>query len=83
MTAYVIGALGAWIPLPASLGAVGGIAGVLILYGVDNNAAVAAVLVQGAIGLLVPLTGGTIAYLLLRRRLGPLHSSPGDGRGEQ
>ncbi len=43
----------------------------LVLYGVAHNAAVAAVLLHQAIGLLVPLTGGGIAYTILRRRLGP------------
>ena len=41
--------------LPAGIGAVGGIAGMLILYGVGRDAAVAAVLLYEAIGLLVPL----------------------------
>jgi uncharacterized membrane protein YbhN (UPF0104 family) len=70
--AYIIGALGGSIPLPASAGTIGGIAGMLILYGVGHNAAIAAVLLHQAIGLLVPLTGGGIAYTVLRRRVGPL-----------
>jgi uncharacterized membrane protein YbhN (UPF0104 family) len=70
--AYIIGALGGSIPLPAGLGAVGGIAGMLIVYGVGRTPAVAAVLVYEAIGLLVPLLGGGIAYLLLRREFGPM-----------
>jgi len=74
MMAYVIGALGASIPLPAGIGAVGGIAGMLILYGVGHQAAVAAVLIYEAVGLLVPLTGGGIAYLILRREFGPLQT---------
>jgi uncharacterized membrane protein YbhN (UPF0104 family) len=68
--AYIIGALGGSIPLPASAGTVGGIGGMLILYGVGHNAAIAAVLLHQAIGLLVPLAGGAIAYALLRRRYG-------------
>ncbi len=83
--AYIIGALGGSIPLPASAGTVGGIAGMLILYGVGHNAAIAAVLLHQAIGLLVPLAGGGIAYVILRRRVGPLirgapwgYSSSGD-----
>jgi uncharacterized membrane protein YbhN (UPF0104 family) len=70
--AYIIGALGGSIPLPAGAGTVGGIAGMLILYGVDHNAAIAAVLLHQAIGLLVPLPGGGIAYAILRHRFGPL-----------
>jgi uncharacterized membrane protein YbhN (UPF0104 family) len=70
--AYIIGALGGSIPLPASAGTIGGIAGMLILYGVSHNAAIAAVLLHQAIGLLVPLAGGAIAYAILRPRVGPL-----------
>jgi hypothetical protein len=54
--------------------AVGGIAGMLILYGVGHQAAAAAVLIYEAVGLLVPLTGGGIAYLILRREFGPLQT---------
>jgi uncharacterized membrane protein YbhN (UPF0104 family) len=64
--AYIIGALGGSIPLPASVGSVGGMVGMLLLYGVGRNVAVAAVLLYQAVGLLVPFVGGGIAYLLLR-----------------
>jgi uncharacterized membrane protein YbhN (UPF0104 family) len=74
--AYIIGALGGSIPLPASVGTIGGIAGMLILYGVAHNAAIAVVLLHQAIGLLVPLTGGGIAYAVLRRRVGPIIRAP-------
>jgi uncharacterized membrane protein YbhN (UPF0104 family) len=70
--AYIIGALGGSIPLPAAAGTVGGMAGMLIVYGVAHNAALAAVLLHQAIALLVPLVGGAIAYVILRRRLGPI-----------
>jgi uncharacterized membrane protein YbhN (UPF0104 family) len=78
--AYVIGALGASLPLPAGIGAVGGIAGMLILYGVGHQAAVAAVLIYEAVGLLVPLTGGGVAYLILRREFGPPPDAASGGR---
>jgi uncharacterized membrane protein YbhN (UPF0104 family) len=65
--AYIIGALGGSVPLPASLGTVAGIVGMLIVYGTGHDAAVAAVVLYQAVGLLVPLVGGGIAYLLLRR----------------
>jgi len=68
--AYIIGALGGSVPLPAAAGTIGGMAGMLILYGVAHNAALAAVLLHQAIGLLVPVIGGGIAYTILRRRLG-------------
>jgi uncharacterized membrane protein YbhN (UPF0104 family) len=67
--AYIIGALGGSIPLPAGIGTVGGIAGMLILYGVGHSPAVAAVVLHQAIGLLVPVAGGAIAYAVVRRRL--------------
>jgi MFS family permease len=70
--AYIIGALGGSLPLPASIGTIGGIVGMLIVFGVAHTPAIAAVLVYEAIGLLVPLVGGAIAYLLLRRHLGPI-----------
>jgi uncharacterized membrane protein YbhN (UPF0104 family) len=78
--AYIIGALGGSIPLPAGIGAVGGIAGMLILYGVGRGPAVAAVLIYEAVGLLVPLIGGAVAYLFLRREFGPIRTvrDPGD-----
>ena len=45
-------------------------AGMLIVFGVDHNDAVAAVVLYQAIGYLVPLVGGGIAYLFLRREFG-------------
>lgn len=52
----------------------------LILYGVAANPALAAVLLHQAIGLLVPLTGGAIAYTILRRSFGPLRINPAQRR---
>ena len=71
LMAYIIGALGGSIPLPAGAGAIGGMVGMLILYGVGHNAAVATVILYQAVGQLVPLIGGGFAYLLLRRQFGP------------
>jgi hypothetical protein len=65
--AYIIGALGGSLPLPAGIGTVAGMVGMLILYGTGHNAAVAAVVLYQAVGLLVPIAGGSVAYLLLRR----------------
>ena len=79
--AYIIGALGGSLPLPASIGTIAGIAGMLIVYGVHHNPAVAAVLLHQAIGLLVPLAGGTIAYVIIRRQLGPVPIGARDGSG--
>jgi hypothetical protein len=74
--AYIIGALGSAIPLPASAGAIGGVAGMLIVYGVAHNTAIAAVLLHQGIGLIVPVIGGAIAYMILRHRLGPIMPKP-------
>ena len=68
--AYIIGALGGSLPLPAGIGTIGGMVGALIIYGVNHNVALAAVLLYQAIGLVVPLAGGAIAYAILRRDLG-------------
>ncbi len=75
LMAYIIGALGGSLPLPAGAGAIGGMVGMLILYGVDRNAAVAAVILYQAIGQLVPLIGGGIAYLHLRGKFGPIQQA--------
>lgn len=74
--AYIIGALGGSLPLPVGVGTVAGIAGMLILYGVGHEAALAAVIFYQAIGLLVPLVGGGIAYLRLRRDLSSTRPRP-------
>ena len=79
--AYIIGALGGSLPLPAGLGTVGGMVGALIVYGVNHDAAVAAVLLYQAIGLVVPLAGGGIAYAILRRDLGQAPTAVSEGSG--
>jgi hypothetical protein len=45
-----------------------------ILYGVGRTAAIAAVLLYEAVGLLFLLIGGVLAYLFLRREFGPMNS---------
>jgi uncharacterized membrane protein YbhN (UPF0104 family) len=79
--AYIIGALGGSIPLPAGIGTIGGMLGVFILYGVERDAALAAVLLYQAVGLLVPLAGGGIAYAILRRDLGRMPTGASEGSG--
>ena len=77
--AYIIGALGGSIPfIPAGLGTVGGIGAMLVVYGAGRNAAFAAVILYEAVGLLVPLVGGSIAYAILRRQLARLRGEPAD-----
>jgi uncharacterized membrane protein YbhN (UPF0104 family) len=75
---YLVGALGGSIPLPANLGAVGGIAAMLIAFGINNNDAIAAVVLYQAIGLIVPLLGGGVSYLFLRRQFGAMQDEPAD-----
>jgi uncharacterized membrane protein YbhN (UPF0104 family) len=77
---YLIGGLAGSIPLPANLGAVTGMAGMLIVFGVNHNDALAAVVLYQAIGFLVPLIGGAIAYLFLRRELGSMHPAEGEAQ---
>jgi uncharacterized membrane protein YbhN (UPF0104 family) len=81
LMAYIIGALGGSLPLPAGLGAIGGIGGCLILYGAARNVAVGAAVIYGAIGLIVPFVGGLAAYLLLTRQLRNLRRDTADGHG--
>lgn len=81
---YIIGALGGSLPfLPAGVGATGGIGGMLVVYGVERNSAIAAVVVYQAIALLVPLIGGTIAFLLLRGRLESLSPDAEQGTASE
>ena len=72
---YLIGGLGGSIPLPANLGAVTGMAAMLIAFGVDHSDAVAAVVLYQAIGFIVPLNGGAIAYVFLRHEFGALSAA--------
>jgi uncharacterized membrane protein YbhN (UPF0104 family) len=74
--AYIIGALGGSLPLPAGLGTIGGMVGMLIVFGVAHNPAVAAVVIYQAVGLVVPAAGGAIAYILLRHQLGGAVTEP-------
>ena len=62
---YLSAGLAGSIPLPANLGAVTGMAAMLVVFGVNNNEAIAAVVLYQAIGFLVPLIGGGIAYVFL------------------
>jgi uncharacterized membrane protein YbhN (UPF0104 family) len=79
--AYIIGALGGSIPLPAAIGTVAGMVGMFALYGVGRDTAVAAVLLYQAVGLLVPLIGGAVAYLLLRREFAAREGRPEAAQG--
>ena len=47
-----------------------------MLYGVGRNAAIAAVILYEAVGLLVLSIGGALVYLFLRREFGPMKTAP-------
>jgi uncharacterized membrane protein YbhN (UPF0104 family) len=66
---YLVGALGGSIPIPAGLGSIAGMAGILVAFGVSVGHATAAVLVYQAISIGVAIVGGAIAYFFLRRNL--------------
>jgi uncharacterized protein (TIRG00374 family) len=67
---YLIGQLGGLLPLPGGVGGIdGGLIGTLIVYGAPAAATTAAVLAYRVILFWVPLLGGTIAFLSLRRAL--------------
>jgi uncharacterized membrane protein YbhN (UPF0104 family) len=69
---YLLGGLAGSIPLPANLGAIGGMAAMLVVFGTDKNEAVAAVILYQAIGYIVPLVGGGLSYVFLRRQFGAM-----------
>ena len=52
--------------------------GMLVVFGINHNNAVAAVVLYQAIGFLVPLIGGGIAYLFLRREFGSMRDDESD-----
>jgi uncharacterized membrane protein YbhN (UPF0104 family) len=81
LMSYIIGALGGSLPLPAGAGSIGGMVGMLILYGVAHGPAVVAVVLYQAIGLLVPIAGGGVAYLFLRGELGPIRTAAQEAQG--
>jgi uncharacterized membrane protein YbhN (UPF0104 family) len=67
---YLIGQLGGALPLPGGLGGIdGGLIGTLILYGAPPAATVAAVFAYRLILFWLPLVGGAIAFVSLRRAL--------------
>jgi uncharacterized membrane protein YbhN (UPF0104 family) len=67
-----LGSRVAWAQLGGGM-IVPGMAGMLVVFGVDHNDAIAAVVLYQAIGFIVPLIGGGIAYVFLRRQFGSMH----------
>ena len=73
---YLVGSLGAALPLPGGIGAVeGGLIGALVLYGAPAGPAVGAVLLYRSISLALPIAFGAGAWAILPaarlRHLGP------------
>jgi uncharacterized protein (TIRG00374 family) len=67
---YLIGQLGGLLPLPGGIGGIdGGLIGTLIVYGAPAAPTAAAVLAYRVILFWLPLVGGAIAFVLLRRAL--------------
>jgi uncharacterized membrane protein YbhN (UPF0104 family) len=80
--AYIIGALGGRFPCrPASARSEAWSGCPSSTAWTQRNAALAAVLLYQAIGLLVPLAGGGIAYTILRRNPGQMPARVSEGSG--
>lgn len=79
---YLVGSLGAAVPVPGGFGAVeGGLIGALVVYGAPAGPAAGAVLLYRAVSLLLPVGLGAPAWALLpiarlRRRLPAVASPP-------
>jgi uncharacterized membrane protein YbhN (UPF0104 family) len=68
--AYLIGYLGNAIPVPGGLGVLdGGLAAVLVLYGVPAPAAVGGVLLYHVVALWIPTLSGTLGFLAAQREI--------------
>ncbi|HEY6780287.1 MAG TPA: flippase-like domain-containing protein, partial [Thermoleophilaceae bacterium] len=67
---YLIGQLGGLLPIPGGVGGIdGGLIGTLIVFGAPAAATAAAVLAYRVILFWLPLIGGSIAFVSLRRQL--------------
>ena len=67
---YLIGQLGGLLPIPGGVGGIdGGLIGTLIVFGAPAAATAAAVLVYRVILFWLPLLGGAVAFVSLRRQL--------------
>jgi uncharacterized membrane protein YbhN (UPF0104 family) len=67
---YLIGQLGGLLPIPGGVGGIdGGLIGTLVVYGAPAAATTAAVLAYRVILFWLPLVGGVLAFLSLRRAL--------------
>lgn len=76
--AYLVGMLANSLPVPGGFIAVeGGLVGMLVLFGVHDGVALAAVLTYRAMALWIPSIIGSISFLSIRSEIGrPLQLSP-------
>lgn len=71
---YLIGQLGGALPIPGGIGGIdGGLIGAMIVFGAPAAAATAAVLIYRVILFWLPLIGGGIGFVMLRRELAERH----------
>ncbi|MHB1469421.1 MAG: lysylphosphatidylglycerol synthase transmembrane domain-containing protein [Solirubrobacteraceae bacterium] len=69
--AYLVGMLANSLPVPGGFVAVeGGLVGMLVLFGVHDGVALAAVLAYRAIALWIPSIIGSLAFLSIRKEIG-------------
>ena len=67
---YLIGQLGGLLPIPGGVGGIdGGLIGTLVVFGAPAAATTAAVLAYRVILFWLPLVGGAVAFISLRRAL--------------
>jgi uncharacterized membrane protein YbhN (UPF0104 family) len=67
---YLIGQLGGLLPIPGGVGGIdGGLIGTLVVFGAPAAATTAAVLAYRVILFWLPLVGGVVAFISLRRAL--------------
>jgi hypothetical protein len=70
LLAYLIGQIGGALPLPGGLGGIdGGLIGTLVVFGTPADITVAAVLAYRVIVFWVPLVGGGLAFLSLKKQM--------------
>ncbi|MDO8213296.1 flippase-like domain-containing protein [Conexibacter sp. CPCC 206217] len=67
---YLVGQLGGLLPIPGGMGGIdGGLIGMLIVFGAPAAATAAAVLIYRVILFWLPLAGGAIGFVALRRSI--------------
>src|SRR5262249_6938335 len=74
LLAYLLGQLGGLLPIPGGIGGIdGGLIGTFIAFGAPAAATAAAVLIYRVLLFSLPLIGGAIAFVALRRSMPTRH----------